>query len=131
MAVRSLRQVMYPISDLAVAVEFYRDTMGLPLVAEFDPPGLAFFDLDGVRLLLEQSDAVPSSGTIYLSVENVDAETERLRSAGVPITGEPHLIHRDDAGVFGAPGTEDWMSFVVDPFGNTIGLSERRVAPTD
>lgn len=121
----ALRQVMVPVADLDRAVAFYRDVVGLRLIARFDPPGLAFFDLDGVRLLLERG-PVPSGSVLYLAVDDVAAAVARLREAGVEITGEPHLIHRDDDGAFGEPGTEEWMAFVADSEGNTLGLAERR-----
>jgi methylmalonyl-CoA/ethylmalonyl-CoA epimerase len=118
---------MNPVGDLDRAVAFYKDALQLELMARFDPPGLAFFDLQGVRLLLEHG-ATPSASVLYLAVDDVVAETERLRAAGVTVTGEPHLIHRDDEGFFGSPGVEEWMSFFTDSEGNTLGLSERRDA---
>ena len=63
---------------------------------------------------------------VMVPVADLDATTERLRSRGVTIAGEPHLIHRDDDGDYGPPHAEEWMAFVVDSEGNTIGLSERR-----
>jgi methylmalonyl-CoA/ethylmalonyl-CoA epimerase len=121
----ALRQVMSPVDDLDRAVAFYKDVLQLELIARFDPPGLAFFELHGVRLLLEDG-TTPSASVLYLAVDDVVVETERLRAAGVQITGEPHLIHRDDEGAFGNPGVEEWMSFFTDSEGNTLGLSERR-----
>jgi methylmalonyl-CoA/ethylmalonyl-CoA epimerase len=122
-----LRQVSLPVGDLQRAAAFYRDVVGLQEIARFEPPGLVFFDLDGVRLLL-QGGEVGSASVLYLATGDVVAETDRLRSAGVAIIGEPHLVHRDDDGVFGEPGVEEWMSFFSDSEGNTIGLSERRHA---
>ena len=116
---------MVPVANLDRAVAFYLDVLELPLLARFDPPGLAFFDLEGVRLLLEHG-TVPASGALYLAVDDLDAATEKLRTRGVTIVGEPHLIHRDDDGAFGPPHAEEWMAFVIDSEGNTIGLSERR-----
>jgi methylmalonyl-CoA/ethylmalonyl-CoA epimerase len=123
--VLGLRQVMLPAEDFDRAVAFYRDVVGLELLATFTPPGLAFFDLGGVRLLIETGTA-PSTSVIYLSVDDLEAETARLRAAGAVVTGEPHLIHRDDDGIFGARGVEEWMAFFVDSEGNAFGLSERR-----
>jgi methylmalonyl-CoA/ethylmalonyl-CoA epimerase len=128
-AVVALRQVMVPVADLDRAVAFYRDVLGLPLLARFDPPGLVFFDLAGVRLLLEHGSA-PSSGTLYLAVDDVEEALDRLRQRGVAVVGEPHLIHRDDDGTFGEAHTEEWMAFVTDSEGNTLGLSERRAPRT-
>ncbi|MFP5333590.1 MAG: VOC family protein [Acidimicrobiia bacterium] len=118
-----LRQVAQRAEDLDRAVAFYRDTVGLSLLARFDPPGLAFFDLDGVRLLVERG---ASSALLYLATDDIDARVETLRSAGVTIETEPHIIFRDDEGVFGAPGTEEWMAFFRDSEDNLVGLVERR-----
>lgn len=123
MAVRSLRQVAQHVEDLDRAVAFYRDTLGLSLIARFDPPGLAFFDLDGTRLLLEEG---APSALLYLDVDAIDQSVVDPRDSGVTIETEPHIIFRDDAGQFGEPGVEEWMAFFRDSEGNLVGLVERR-----
>ena len=75
MAVTHLRQVALHVEDMDRAVAFYRDVVGLDLIARFDPPGLAFFDLGASRLLLEAG--APSS-LLYLGVDDVTATTEQL-----------------------------------------------------
>jgi hypothetical protein len=35
------------------------------------------------------------------------------------------LIHKDDAGTFGAPGESEWMAFFRDPSGNMLALAAR------
>jgi len=120
-----LRQVMMPVTDLDRAVAFYRDVVGLRLLARFDPPGLVFFDLGGVRLLLERG-SPPSGSVLYLAVDDVTKATEQLGERGATVVAEPHLIHRDDDGLFGDRGVEEWMAFFTDSEGNTVGLSERR-----
>ena len=121
----ALRQVALGSSDLSRAVAFYRDTLGLDFVAEF--PGIAFFRLaDGTRLLLEHHDeAVPGTGVLYLKVEDIERVHEALAARGVAFDSSPHLIHRDDGGVFGAAGEEEWMAFFRDPDGNHLALSAR------
>ena len=42
-----LHQVLLAVRDLDAAITFYRDTLGATLIASFDPPGMAFFDLGG------------------------------------------------------------------------------------
>ena len=111
------------VSDLDRAVAFYRDTLGLPFVARFDPPGLAFFDLGNTRLLIERG---ASSALLYLEVDDIDATRSRLIDAGVSFEDEPHMIYRDDQGTFGPAGTEEWMTFFRDSEGNLLGLVERR-----
>ena len=53
-----LVQVAQRAQDLDRAAAFYADLLGRPPTARFDPPGLLFFDLDGVRLLLDVERAV-------------------------------------------------------------------------
>ena len=125
MQVTSLRQVAQRADDLDRAVAFYRDVLGLRLVARFDPPGLAFFDLGATRLLLEGG-APPA--LLYLWVDDIDAAYAELQAKGVDFEDEPHLIHRDDDGTFGAAGEEEWMVFFRDSEGNLVGLATRRPA---
>ena len=57
MHITHLHQVAQRAEDLERAVAFYRDTLGLRHLATFEPPGLAFFDLAGTRLLVERRSA--------------------------------------------------------------------------
>lgn len=123
MTVNGLRQVAQHVEDLDRAITFYGEVVGLELIARFDPPGIAFFDLGGVRLLLE-SGAPPS--LLYLHVDDVGSETERLRAAGVHIEAEPHIIFVDAAGQFGPAGEGEEMSFFRDSEGNLLALAGRR-----
>jgi methylmalonyl-CoA/ethylmalonyl-CoA epimerase len=128
MTVRGLRQVAQHVDDLERAVDFYRDVLGLKLLARFDPPGLAFFDLGPTRLLLE---AGAPSTILYLDVEEVAAATEELRAKGVTIEAEPHVIHVDAEGQFGPAGEAEEMAFVRDSEGNLLGLAARRRVTDD
>lgn len=118
-----IRQIAQRAEDLDRAIRFYGEVLGLPLIARFDPPGLAFFDLDGVRLLLEHG---ASPALLYLDTDDIDASIQSLRNAGVKVESEPHMIFTDEDGTFGEPGTEEWMAFFRDSEGNLIGLVERR-----
>jgi catechol 2,3-dioxygenase-like lactoylglutathione lyase family enzyme len=122
-----LRQVAFSTRDLHKFVEFYRDVLGLELIAEFSPPGLAFFRLGETRLLVEQHAGEASAGAIlYFEVERIDAVQAALEARGVAFSSQPHLIHKDDHGTFGAPGGEEWMTFFKDVDGNILALAERR-----
>ena len=118
-----LIQIAQRAEDLDRASAFYADLLGSAPTGRFDPPGLVFFDLDGVRLLLDR--AVPSARH-NLAVVDLVATVERLRAAGVPVEGEAHMIfgHVDDA--LGPAGTDAWQAFVRDPEGNLVGLVEQR-----
>jgi methylmalonyl-CoA/ethylmalonyl-CoA epimerase len=123
MLVNGLRQVAQHVDDMDRAVAFYRDVLELEFIARFDPPGLAFFDLGSTRLLLEAG-APPA--ILYFAAPDVASATDRLRAAGVVIESEPHDIHVDQTGQFGAPGEAEVMSFFRDSEGNLLGLAGRR-----
>ena len=78
MRLRHLHQVAARRGDAAAALEFYRDTLGARFLAEFDPPGLLFFDFAGVRLLLEDA---ASPATLYFRVDDIQASW-RVSSGG-------------------------------------------------
>jgi catechol 2,3-dioxygenase-like lactoylglutathione lyase family enzyme len=97
-------------SDLARAVEFYRDKLGLRLL--FQAPNAAFFDCGGVRLMLGP---VESSSTVYYRVADIHSAVAALKSRGVVFEREPHLVAK-------MLGHDLWMAFLRDPDGNTVGL---------
>jgi methylmalonyl-CoA/ethylmalonyl-CoA epimerase len=113
--------------DLDRATRFYTELLGHGPAATYDPPGLVFFDVDGVRLLLETR---APSALLYLRVGALEAEVARLEALGVEVTGRPHPIFRHDDDTLGPAGTEEWQAFVTDSEGNQVGLVELRpVAP--
>jgi methylmalonyl-CoA/ethylmalonyl-CoA epimerase len=114
-----LVQVAQHVEDLDRAVAFYENLLGTKVAAKYVPPGIAFFRLDGTRLLLDVN--APSS-IIYLAVDDVEFSVNELRESGIQITEEPHVIfqHKDDT--LGPAGTDEWMAFVIDSEGNTVGL---------
>jgi len=120
----SLGQVALTATDMDKAVAFYSDVLGLRLIARFDPPGLAFFNLHGgTRLLLS---ATASEASLYFNVEDVAAAVRALKKRGVEFLQKPAMIHRDEAGEFGKKGVEEWMAFFHDPSGNLLALVEKR-----
>ena len=82
-----------------------------------------FFDLDGVRLLL---DRVAPTAMHYYEVDDIDATLARLRAAGVTVEREPHVIFGHDDDTLGPAGTDEWQAFVRDTEGNLVGLVEQR-----
>jgi methylmalonyl-CoA/ethylmalonyl-CoA epimerase len=118
-----LVQVAQAVQVLDRAVAFYRDVLGLRHVATFDPPGLAFFDLDGVRLLLERG---ATSSLLYLEVDDVRQRVEHLAALGVVIETEPHEVYTHEDDSLGPAGAQEWMAFVRDSEGNLVGLVEQR-----
>jgi len=121
-----LHQVAQHAEDLDRAASFYTKVLGGTMIATFDPPGLAFVDLGGVRLLLERAAPI---ALIYLRVPDVRAWVSQLRDSGVDIHTEPHRVHVDTDGAFGEPGWEEWMAFIRDSEGNLVGLASRHAPP--
>ena len=116
-------QIAQRAEDLARASAFYADLLGAEPTASFDPPGLVFFDLDGVRFLL---DRVAPSALLYLAVDDVDATVARLLAHGAEVETEPHVIFSHDDDTLGPAGTDEWQAFVRDSEGNLVGLVEHR-----
>lgn len=121
-----LYQVAQRVEDLDRAVRFYRDTLGLRYLGTWDPPGLALFDMGGVRLML--SGEGDNRAVIYLRVPEIQEAVDRLRAASVSVESEPHVIYRDETGQIHPAGTEEWMAFIRDSEGNLVGLAST-VAP--
>ncbi len=116
-------QIAQHATDLARATRFYTNLLGVEPRASFDPPGLVFFDLDGVRLMLE---GPAPSALLYLAVDDLTATIARLAESGIAIEAPPHLIftHEDDA--LGPAGSQEWQAVIRDSEGNLVGLVEHR-----
>jgi methylmalonyl-CoA/ethylmalonyl-CoA epimerase len=113
-----LLQIAQRAEDLDRAAEFYTVLLEAGPVARFDPPGLLFFDLDDVRLLLDRD--APSS-LLYLHVDNVHETLERLDGLA-DVVSAPHVIFRHEDDTLGPEGHEEWQAFIRDSEGNTVGL---------
>lgn len=123
MQLQKLCQVAVKANDLDEAKQFYEDVLGAKYISRFDPPGLLFFDFDGVRLLFEKT---APTATLYMHVDDIDAATNELKAKGIEFFSEPHVIFKDDEGLFGEAGKEEWQAFFHDPSENIISLVERR-----
>ena len=112
-------QVAQRAVDLDRAREFYSWLLEAEPTGYFDPPGLLFFQVGGTRLLLDRG---APSALVYLRVDDVRRTIQRCVERGVVVESEPHVIfqHQDDA--LGPAGTDEWMAFVTDSEGNTVGL---------
>jgi catechol 2,3-dioxygenase-like lactoylglutathione lyase family enzyme len=114
---RALVQIALPTADLARAVGFYRDTLGLPLL--FEVSGMAFFQLaNGTRLMVgsNAADLKPGeSNAIYFDAPDLPALAEALAAKGVQFRGPALTLQRHE--------TSDLkLQFFRDPDGNLIGL---------
>jgi methylmalonyl-CoA/ethylmalonyl-CoA epimerase len=62
-------------------------------------------------------------------VQDVRTAIDELRSHGVTIEGEPHMIFQHTNDNLGPAGTDEWMAFIRDSEGNLVGLVSR--SPTE
>lgn len=112
-------QIAVHAGDLDAAVEFYRDVLGLPFIAQF-PPGLAFFDCDGTRLMISAvEEGEGGTSTLYFNVPDIQSAYEALKSRGVEFVQEPHIVH--SSGDY-----ELQMAFFRDPAGNLMAIMDER-----
>lgn len=127
MKVEKLFQVSLPARNISESVTFYQDILRCRLIAAFDKPvSMAFFDLGGTRLMLEESSDTVTSSVIYVKTSDLEKQASELATRGVKVRQQPHLIHHDADGTFGTAGESEYMAFIEDPTGNVIGLVERR-----
>jgi methylmalonyl-CoA/ethylmalonyl-CoA epimerase len=108
------------VKDLDSAVAFYRDKLGVKHL--FTAPGMAFFDLGEVRLMLGQaSPENPAATFLYYKVDDIDAAFAALKARGVPVVEDPELAHR-------TPQMELWLAQFKDMDGNPVVLmSEKKI----
>ena len=112
-----LGQIAINAHDVERATAFYQNALGLKLLFKA-PPGLAFFDCGGVRLMLTQPEKPefdhPSS-VLYFAVPDIGSAFGKMKESGVHFEDEPHLITR--------MRTHDlWMTFFRDSEDNLLGL---------
>ena len=115
-ALDKIGQIAINVKDVARAVQFYRDTLGMKFL--FEVPNLAFFDCGGVRLMLgvaEKPEFDHPGSVLYYKVSDINASYEALRKCGASFIDQPHLIAK-------LADHDLWMVFLKDSEGNTLGL---------
>lgn len=111
MNIQKINQIGVPVKDINRAVSFYK-ALSLPLL--FSTDTMAFFDCDGIRILLslpEKDEFSHPSSVIYFQVENIWETYKKFTNAGVSFIDELHIVAK-------MGGTETWMTFFKDTEGN-------------
>ena len=109
-------QIAIVVKDVERATAFYRDTLGMRFLFAF--PGLAFFDCDGVRIMLsraEKKEFDHPSSILYFRVDDIQSAYRTLRDRNVSFDDEPHIVAR-------MPDHDLWMCFFRDLDENVFGL---------
>jgi predicted enzyme related to lactoylglutathione lyase len=111
-----LHQIAQPVRDLNRAVAFYHEVLGVPHL--FTLPNLAFFDCNGVRLMLsppEGGQEFAPGSALYFRVEDIGAAYRTLTERGISFEGPPHIV--------GQTGTHNvWLAGFRDTEGNFVAL---------
>lgn len=121
----TLHQVSLRCNDLADSKDFYENTLGATLIADFDPPGLLFFKFGVTRLLLDKNG---KPGLVYIRVNNLEDKVSALKEEGVVFESDIQAVFEDKEGLFGNPGDTEFMAFFKDPSDNLLALVEQKPA---
>lgn len=108
-------QISIVVKDVARALAFYRDVLGLAFL--FQAPGMAFLEADGVRLYLgvAEKPEFDRTSVLYFRVPDIQAVQQALEARCVRFTAPAHKVHEDASKAL-------WLAFFPDSEGNTMAL---------
>ena len=108
--------------DRASATKFYRDTLGLPLVSEYN--FAAVFNVGGTALRVSTvADFTPHEHTILgFTVPDVTAAVKALRENGVAFNVY-EKFKQDELGILTIPGGAVKVAWFKDPDGNVLSVT--------
>ena len=110
-------QIFVNVKDLDRAIAFYRDILGMKFLFQA-PPNMAFFDCDGIRLMLGVADRPeldhPAS-IIYYKVDDIEKVYQTFKARGVEFVVKPHLVAP-------MPTYDLWLADFRDSEGNLLAL---------
>ncbi|HSS18856.1 MAG TPA: VOC family protein [Pyrinomonadaceae bacterium] len=113
----AIEQIAVNVQDTERATAFYRNQLGMKFLFSA-PPSLAFFDCNGIRLMLSPP-AAPEfdhpSSIIYFKVDDIEAAHATLSDRGVVFIEKPTLIA--DMGSYNL-----WVAAFRDSENNPLAL---------
>ncbi len=113
----TIMQIAINVHDVDRALNFYQDKLGMKLLFKA-PPNLAFFDCDGVRLMLSpppKPEFDHPSSIIYFKVADIQQATATLTERGVVFDEQPTFV--------ASMGTYDlWLAAFRDSENNLLAL---------
>ncbi|MEX2271506.1 MAG: VOC family protein [Vicinamibacterales bacterium] len=113
MPILGLATVIYPVSDLSRAKDWYAEAFERQ--PYFDQPFYVGFNIAGYELGLVPDEGRPGAdgGVAYWRVGEIDSAVSRFVASGARIVSEAKDV-----------GEGIKVATVADPFGNSIGLIE-------
>jgi len=120
--ITGIGQLLIPTKDQARAIAFYRDVLGLQFL--FEVPGMAFFQVGSIMLLLgpPTSPEYDHPATlVYYDVEDIDVAWATLMAAGVRPIHQPAVAHREGK-------RELWLAPFWDSEDNPVELRQWKLA---
>jgi catechol 2,3-dioxygenase-like lactoylglutathione lyase family enzyme len=116
LASRPLAQVALTVRNMDNARGFYRDVLGLPML--FEVPGMMFFQLQGLRLMVGQAQSAeqPIGGSVlYFDTPEFQDMSLELERKGVTFRGPAQTVQRTK--------TQDLkLREFLDPDGNALAI---------
>lgn len=109
-------QIAITVKDVERATAFYRDALGMKFLFAF--PGLAFFDCDGVRIMVsrpEKPEFDHPASILYFRVDDIQGAYQTLRERNVRFEDEPHVVAR-------MTDHDLWMTFFRDLDDNLFAI---------
>lgn len=110
-------QIFVNVKDIDRAIAFYRDMLGMKFLFQAQP-AMAFFDCEGIRLMLGVADKPeldhPAS-IIYYKVDDIERVYEVFKARGVEFIVKPHLVAP-------MPTYDLWLADFRDSEGNLLAL---------
>ena len=113
----AIEQIAVNVKDVDRAVAFYRDKLGMKHLFSA-PPNLAFFDCDGIRLMLSlppKPEFDHASSIIYFRVDDIQQAYTTLTERGVQFEEKPIFVA--DMGTY-----DLWLASFVDSENNLLAL---------
>jgi predicted enzyme related to lactoylglutathione lyase len=119
--VSGIGQIALTVSDVELALGFYRDLLGLDFLFSAGP-NLAFLRAGQVRIMLstpQGAGTVGANSTLYFQTESLEATYTDLVACGA----KPERTSQMAAKM---PDHELWIGFLRDPDGNLVGLMQEK-----
>jgi predicted enzyme related to lactoylglutathione lyase len=117
----AIKQIAIAISDLQTSLNFYHNTLGIPLSFEV-PPNMAFLQLGDTRIMLttrQGSEGDHHTSVIYYQTSDIESYFQDLTNNNVAIERAPALAAK-------MPDHDLWIGFLRDPDDNLIGIMEEK-----